>query len=296
MLKILVIALLFLFSSNSAWAGFGISPPYVINDKLLPGSHYEQKITLVRGEPNEDLKAEITIDAPEIESWLTIEPGKEFILAKGQQQMPMIVKVDVPKDADFGNYQGYIRIRTAPLEAEKGKVSVVLGARIDVDLTVSEKGLFDFLVRSVDIPDLEEKGWPIKYFMKIKVLMKIENTGNVEGSPNRVLLDVYDNTGKNLLESKDDTKLEKIKPFETKEIFAEFPTKLGVGQYWGLIKIFKGDEVSKEEKLIFSIVKGSFSTRDWLIISLAGLAGVIVLAGAGYGGYRGYKIWRKKQK
>ena len=60
-------------------AGFGVSPPYVKNERLDRGSHYEQKIILVRGDPIEDLKAEITIDVPGAQEWISIDKGTEFI-------------------------------------------------------------------------------------------------------------------------------------------------------------------------------------------------------------------------
>ncbi|MCX6759227.1 MAG: hypothetical protein NT012_01540 [Candidatus Nealsonbacteria bacterium] len=290
--KLLIICLVILFSANIVLAGFGISPPYVINDRLVPGAHYEQKISLSRSDPEEDLKVQVTIDAPEIENWFLIDRGKEFIFPKGEKLTYMVVNVDVPENAELKNYKGYIRVRVAPLGAiEAGQVAVALGARIDVDLTVSKGEVFDFLVRFIDILDVKIKTWPLSYFNKIKVLLRVENTGNMESSPTTVHLDVYDVYEKNILESSDDIKLEKIKPFETKEIFAEFSTKLEAGTYYGKIKVFKGEEISREEKIIFAVEDVPFSSKDWTIL-VGGIFGLlIVLTGLGYGGY---KYWRKR--
>jgi hypothetical protein len=301
-LPILVITLMILAWANTAQAGFGISPPYVRNDKLTQGSHYEQKITLVRGDPVEDLKAEISVDIPGAGDWISIDKGMEFILPKGEKQVPMIVNVDVPKRAEYKNYKGFIRVVTSSFEPlEEGKVTIALGARIDVDLTVAEIKIFDFDVLSINTPsDLEEgwKFWKIKLPGEVKVLMKITNTGNIEAAPTRVHLDVYDISCKDLLESSDSISLEKIKSFETKEIFARFKTELETGAYCGEIKIFKEDEAVKEQKVFFNIVaRGTLpsgakeflglSIWIWIVI------GVVVLAGVGSGGYRGYKFWRK---
>lgn len=286
--QILVIVFAILFCANSVFAAFGISPPYVKSAKLMPGSHYEQRIILSRSDPTEDVQAKITINAPEIESWISVDPGFEFVLPKGKQQVSMLVKVDVPEDAKLGNYKGYLNVRVVPAEAE-GKVSIALGAQIEVDLTVGKEGFMDFLVRSVGISDSVKKPWPIKYFTKIRVSMNIENTGNVPASPGKVHLDVYNITRKNLLESNDDISLEKIKPFETKTILAEFSTKLEAGEYFGHAKIFKGDEIAEEWKAVFNIEKGTFSVKEWVILVCSGIGLLVIIAVA-------ILIWYKKKR
>lgn len=266
-IKLIPVCLVLLLCANWALAGFGISPPYVINDRLVPGTVYEQKISMSRSDVQEDLKVQITVDAPEIQSWLSFDKGTEFVFPKGEKQADMTVKVSVPEDAVLKNYKGYIRVRVVPLEAvDSGQVAVALGARIDVDLLVGNGEIFDFLVRFINILKSESKAWPLSYFDKIKISLRIENTGNIESSPTRVHLDVYDSLEKNILESSDQTELEKIKPFETKEIFVQFPTRLEPGTYYGVVSVYKNEEISRREKIIFDVEKTSFSLRDWLIV------------------------------
>jgi hypothetical protein len=276
---ILVIVLLFSLSFiQKTQAGFGISPPYVINHYLSRGSSYEQKIVLSRSDPNEDLKAEVTIEAPEIEKWLSIKPAKEFILPKGEQQVPMFVVVNVPKDAQYKDYKGIIRVRTTPLtEPTGGQVRIVLGARIDVDLTVSKEVFIDFKVRGLNIPEVLLKDWPLSLFSKIKVLAKIENLGNVSGSPTKVGLEIFDLNEKNLLYSGETKNLEKIEPFKIKEITANFPVKVGPGQYWAKIKIFKGEEIKYQDKLILTIKKIPFAPIDYFVIICLSLVVILIL-------------------
>jgi hypothetical protein len=248
-LKILIVVLVILFSGNTALAAFGISPSQVINHDLLPDSHYEQTISLVRSDVSKEAKVEVTINAPEIGEWLSIDKGLSFTFAPGQKQVFMTARVDVPEDAELGNYKGTIAVRVVPEQIkEGGTVTIALGAQINVDLTVVEEKFFDFTVHSVDVLDLEEGNL-------IKVLLKIENIGNLEGRPTKVHLDVYDILGDTLLESGDDTSLDSIKPFEIKEIFAEFPTKLGIGQHWSEVKVYKDEEIVREERIFFSIVE-----------------------------------------
>lgn len=275
---------------------FGISPPHVINDRLFAGSHYEQKISLSRVDTDEKLNCEVELDTPGFENWFTISPSKNFPFPKGEKVTQMFVKVDVPKDAKPGRFRGSIRVRVVPEEKEVGKVTVVLGARIDVDLTVTSEKFVEFSIRRVQILDLEE-GWTIE------VKMKIENKGNVQAGPDKVTLDIYDSSYKDLLKSAETTKLSKIKPFATEEISAFLKAKLAVGQYWGEAKIYKGEEVIWSEKAIFTVQpKGTLPPRAgtgfaglsiwiWIII------GLVIVAGIGYGIYKlDFKSLKSKLK
>lgn len=298
-LPVLIVVFGILFCLNFVFAAFGISPPFVLNDHLSPGSHFEQKIVLSRDKPEQNLRVELIIDAPEIDGWITIDKGLSFVLPKGQQQVSMQVLVDVPEDAEFGSYKGKIAVRTIPEKSEEGMVTIALGGEIRIELTVTEKKISEFKVLTCDIPDSEE-GEPIK------LLMKIDNTGNIATAPSRIHLDVYDRYHRELLESGDDADLDLIEPLKTKEIYAQFPTKLGISSYWGEIKIFKDEEIVRGEKIYFNIIKGgvlavstekignwfqNLSSRFPLLYFYVG-AGVILLL------LVGLLIWveRKKRK
>lgn len=283
-------------------AGFGISPPYVRSDKIIPGTRYEQKIVLLRSSAEDDLEAEITVNAPEIAEWISIDKGMKFDLPKSELQVPMVVRIDTPADAALGGYKGHINIRIAPKGGFTGSgVSIALGARVDIDLTVTNETFPDFLVRAVNIPSLEVLSapwrWPIfaRFFYRIQVGIKLENTGNVAIAPTKVHLDVYDLKDQNLLESGDDKRLKKVEPFETAEISASFPTRLAEGQYWGKINIYKGNEVVRNDKLIFTIAPPgslsqgikSYGPWPWLMLGgliILGLAVIIALVKL--------KVWR----
>jgi len=296
---------IFLAGAEYALAGFGISPPYVKSNQLVPGSHFEQQIMLLRSSAEEDLKAEITVNAPEIKDWISIDKGNSFVMPKGQLQVPMIVNVDAPKDAELGSYKGYINIRIVPANPEKGGVAIALGARVDVDLALTNVTFADFAVRIVSIPDFEKLGkpWNWKYwepifnhlFYKVRVSMNIENKGNIETAPTKVHLDVYDIGEKQLLESGDDRKVEKIKAFSVQEVQASFPTKLPVGQYWGKVKIYKDNEIVNTYKLAFTIAEPgglggkaiSLGVWPWIVMVGIILFGLIIL-----GVLIRIKIWR----
>ena len=110
---VLMTAFFVLMDGTTVYAGFGITPPYLRNDRLTQGSEFTQEIILVRGDPIEDLKAEITLNVPGIQDWITIDRGNEFLLPAGEKQVAMQITVRVPDNAAYERHQGSIRIRTA---------------------------------------------------------------------------------------------------------------------------------------------------------------------------------------
>ena len=292
--KFLIIISIVLAWGSYCQAGFGISPPAVHNPDLLRGSHYEQTILLIRGEPKEDLRAELTIAAPEnpeIIDWITIEQGTSFILPKGISQFPMKVKVDVPKDAAYKTYNGYIDVKTIPAVKEAG-VAVALGARINVVLGVTNRPAPNFKVRSAEIPEVVE-GCPVKY------ILKIENIGNVKTRPAKIEIKIFHGYATERLLETSEVKAEDLawtEAFKTKTIVAKFPVKLEATRYWAETKIFKDGEVIREDKTFFSVApapKILGFTIGPCNYSLFTIVGIIVLAVFGAGIY--YEINKRRR-
>jgi len=255
-LLFLAALLVMLIDVNVAHAGFGITPPYVRNDKLTQGSTYTQEIILVRGDPVEDLKAEVTINVPGIEGWISIDKGNEFLLPAGAKQVPMQVTVRVPSNAAYERYQGNIRVRTLSPDPASG-VSIALGAQIDVDLRVVDE-IRDFEVKRVQMSEAEEptRLWWLEFPGRIQFSMGIENTGNAPVAPSRVQLDVYDRKGNVVLETTYNTnEIEEVLPFETREVYAFLPTRLPPGAYLVKYSIFRyEDDVKRTGELTLSIL------------------------------------------
>ncbi len=244
-----IIGIFFFFiGAESVFAGFGITPPYVKNASLTRNSVYEQTIFLVRSDPVNDLRVEVFVDTPGIEDWFVIDKGTEFLMRRGEVKVPMTVQVQVPEDAEFENYTGAIRIRTSNADntpTGSGAVSIALGAQIDVDISIIDKEIRDFRVRKIAISDLNagrKLGW--LYFPgKIRFGITLENTGNVDVAPSKVTFDIYDVQGRELLEQTESTnRIEKVRPFDTKQVVAELPTALPPGNYIGRYSIFNGDD------------------------------------------------------
>ena len=285
-------ALVFLFvGAHEAYAGFGITPPYVRNDRLTQGSVYTQEITLVRGDPVEDLKAEVTFNVPGINEWFSVDKGTEFLLPAGEKQVPIRITVQVPDNATYQRYQGSVRIRTLSPDPASG-VSIALGAQLDVDLRVVDE-VRDFEVKRVKISETEEprRVWWLEYPGKITFSMGIENTGNAPTAPSKVQLDIYDKRGNVVLETTyNSNTIDEVLPFETKEVYAYLPTRLPPGAYLVRYSIFRfEDDVKRAGELTLSILPegtltgyvgygiDGLSTRDLLSILVPIVAVVLIL-------------------
>lgn len=280
---ILGTCLVFLCQVNLALAGFGITPPYVRSDTLRPGSHYTQEIIVVRGDPIEDLNAEITLNMPQgIADWFSVDRGMKFVLPKGETQVKMIIGVDVPPEASLGSYAGNIRIRTESLDNPSSGVSIALGAQIDVNLKVVDK-IESFEVKRVELSEAEQgfkKLW-LDFPGKIDLMMQIENTGNVESAPSKIHFDIYSKDGVTKLESVENTnKIELIPAFLTKNVVAHVPTWLAPGGYTVRYEIFRTNEVTSTGELPLSVLpKGTipgYQAYGWEGLSFGDKLSVIL--------------------
>jgi hypothetical protein len=258
-----------------AEAGFGITPPYVKNTSLTRSSTYEQQILLVRSEVEIAQKAEISIDAPEIQDWIQIIEGDEIKMPKGVQKVPMTVRINVPEDAEFKEYKGAIRIRTLPDDDQiaPGTVNISLGALVDIELVVIDKEIKDFRVRRISAPDLNE-GHKVAWLFfpgKIRFDMMIENTGNVEVAPSKVDFRIFDRSGKVLLEETSNIgKIGKIQPYATGDVVAELPTRLPRGSYMARYRVYNGDDIKQEGDISLNILpEGSLQLAGFGFVGLS---------------------------
>lgn len=248
-----LIIIWFVWLVKFALAGFGVSPVSVVAHELLQGSFFEQTIYLVQGDPQNDLTASIEIIESPVKNWVSIDKGNSFIIPAGVQQFPIKVQINVPSDALLGDYKGALRVSTASVKATESQVSIGLGAQIDLDLKVTDQEVFGFIIRNVDIPNLEV-GWPVK------VIFAIKNTGNKESRPTKSTLEIMDKYQNEVIEKEEFSNFETIKPFEEKNLTAEFQTKLLSGEYWGKYTIYKDEQVLRSDKIIFNIVpKGTIN-------------------------------------
>ena len=248
----LAVSLVFFSSqTNTALAGFGISPPSLMNKNLVLGSSYQQIIYLVQNDPSMALHASVKIDTPKIDTWIKIENGNTFDIPKGVQQFPMKIDVVVPSDAPLGHYTGSIVVSTVPTTVNQGGVEVVLGGQINVALDVTSIQVSDFSIQNFNIPEVA-KGSPIKFVIKVK------NDGNIENGPTKASLTFFDQYHSKQLGQQEKDITEKVSSFQTKDITVVFPNNLDTGSYWADVKIYSSsNEVAVDSKIIFNVTSGT---------------------------------------
>jgi hypothetical protein len=263
-------------------SAFGISPPFVNASRLLKGSRYEATIFLVQGAPDVDLTMGAVFDVPEkIKDWVSIDKGNEFVIPKGTQQFPIKVIVDVPKDAELGVYNGYLRLNTVPVRAEGQQIAISVGGRIDLNLSVGEGVVQEFTVRKIKILDVREGDKP-------QIVVTIDNTGNVPVTIDRATFDLLDKYGQvRLGYGQIEGDFDEVEPFTISDILIEFPidVKLAIGEYWGEARVFRGQNVVNELKTVFNVTERKV---DYLLYGSI-LVGAIILG-------IGFSLVRKRSK
>ena len=225
--------------------GFGITPAEINVQNLKPGGHYETDIYVTRPitEVDEDLRVVLEPDLGEMESWFKFVPGSEFLFPTGKNTTSFKVVIDVPQNVTLQRYQGVIRARGESGKRAREGVTMLKGAVLGVTVVASEVDVFDLEVLYIKAPDVNS-GDPVR------LLLNIENKGNAAVSPDSVNLEVMDLFGEPL-ENLSDTTLEKIDPFSTKEIRAEFDSNLEKGQYRvDASVIFMGEEIARKKMVL----------------------------------------------
>ena len=298
---ILLIVCFFIFVALKVEAGFGISPPRVWNDYLVPGSHFEQVIVLTRSNPDSPMEIITEMDSPEIKDWVKIDKGEKFIYPVGFKQFPITIIVDVPENAGYSIYYGKMTIKSAPVGNE-GQVTVALGAVVDFKLRVSGEKFSDFKTRGIGIADLEE-GWPLKF------TVSLENLGNVKVRPSRIHLEIFDDYHQKKITTGDITQMSWVESFKVGESQGEMAVNLKSGQYWAEDEVYKNDEMILKEKLRFNVLPPgtlippplSVRIKNFITASPSRLImftflGTLILVSIIIGGIIGWKRLRKNKK
>lgn len=245
--SILVFSTFLLLVPNQVFAGLGISPAEIQNMHIKPGMSYEQVFEISRSKTDYVMDVSVSIDMnnEEQNEWISIEPSMKFQLDEGVDRRDMTVKVDVPEDAELGEYNGFVRIETTGDSDGPGAVTVTEGARIDVNLTVTDQDYTELLVRLMKFEDVYGDD-------PIKLMLKIENKGNVEAAPSKVIAKIKDLTQTEVatIETQD---IEKVEPGKTQEVYAYFENTLEKGEYFGDVSVYNGDELLIEDTLLLRV-------------------------------------------
>lgn len=283
-ISILLVSIFFPAVSHGA---FGISPPYVNADHLVPGAIYKQTVWLVQSSVDEDMKIKATLDiSDKVKPWIALDKGMEFTIPKGTRQFPVEVQISVPKDTDLAVYNGSLSFTGAP--SQSGQVTIALGAQVSINMVVGNDVYRKISVPVVKLLDVEE-GWDPK------VYVKFVNDGNVPESFTGATYELLDKFGGVRLAFAQKNKgFEEVPPFSTKELTMDFPIgfHLGIGEYWGKVDFYQDDTLVASQKTVFTVLPaGSLSSRWQRVWSMvtnhwkveAGAVGILAIGGFSFG-------------
>ena len=245
-----------------AHAGFGVSPPRLEEDRLVPGSSVTRTIYLVQGNPESDVPILASVESSTIKDWVSLEQGSEFTIPRGVQQFPFKITIKVPEETELGKYEAVVRVRTNPNPQEgDGNVAIAIGGRIDIDVTVGDDVLVEYNVKSIDILDITE-GDPLQ------VQAVINNTGNVSSGPDSATFELFDKFGNTRLAfvTAENTQFSRVPPFSEEAVVLSFAlnTVIAQGEYRGHVKIYDADgTVLRELRKPFNVLERT--TLDFIM-------------------------------
>jgi hypothetical protein len=264
-----------LFPASLTHAAFGISPPFLNADHLVPGAKYQQTVYLVQDQPDQDLniQANLTMADP-ARSWVSIDKGFNFVIPQGTRQFPVTITISVPQNVTLGAYSGNLTFTTQPSSA--GQVTIALGAQVAINLTIGTGTFEKYNVPLMQFPDILEGQSPV-------VHVKFENDGNVP--------EAFDGATYQLYDQYDSVQLAYIQksngfpstaPFTIADYNVSFPLDfyLGVGEYWGVVNFYKNGQVVASQKAVFNVLKGTWYQEAWNYIMdnwIYFLIGIILL-------------------
>ncbi len=271
-----------LLPASPAHAAFGISPPFINADHLVPGAKYQQTIYLVQDQPNENLniQANLSIPAP-ASSWISIDKGFSFAIPQGVRQFPVTITIDIPQDVTLGAYSGTLTFTTQPSSA--GQVTIALGTQVSINLTVGTGTFEKYSVPLIQFPDILEGQSPA-------VHVKFQNDGNVPESFDGATYQLYDQYDSvQLAYIQRSSGFPTTAPFTVSDYNITFPLDfyLGVGQYWGVVTFYKNGQAVASQKGVFNVLKATwyevllnYLMDYWIfvLIVLAVIAVIVIVA------------------
>lgn len=274
--------LVFFLSFGVSRAGFGVSPGVIEENKLVPGASLERVIYLVQGNQNQDVLIKAVVESKDIGDWITFVDGDEFTIPANQQQYPLKVLIKVPEDAKLGAYSAFVRVTTVPKQVDGTQVTIALGGKVNIKLEVGDDIIQEYSIRSLEIFDIKEGDRP-------KVGVTISNTGNVPVAPENASFELFNKYGEIRLAYGENDKFTKVPAFSDGVSMLEFPldVKLGVGEYWGHVKIYSNGKAIKELRTVFNVTERSFVEKNLYSIITVVVAAIIVFV---------YFFFRRKRK
>ncbi len=241
-------------------ASFGISPPWIINENLKPGTDIQYRFNLSTSDSSEGLIVSSKISGdPEIAKWITIRDQDKLMIPKGKKYVYMYADLKIPKNAKLKKYKGVISIKASPKKRSKKNVAVNLGGSIRVQLGVVNTDITDYKIKSVVINPMSEKT------DKLDLKLKIQNAGNTYISNIQTNIQIRNDESEKIVATSTASKLLKtLNPHKTTEVKLPMAlgNKLDFGRYWADVEVLKDDKSFYKSKVYFTINSSKVSSMQ----------------------------------
>ena len=256
----LVVLLTTLTCGATAWAAFGVSPPWVRDSYVKVGTTFSQILSFSTDSPSQDGFLDWRLDGTDATflSWITVDLPSHSPWPAGQTRFPLTVSVSPPAAAAVGSYRAGIFttyvVPPAP-DCTSGCVGISLGAHILVDITVTADDHIDYSVRSAQLgsPCMDPAD-------PIRVNLSINNLGNTDIARIPVVVDVIDSVSSSVVASaQSDAIAPGIAAYKTAVTTSIAFASLGLApnnpnrNYWADIKVYKDSAVTYENRLYFLV-------------------------------------------
>jgi hypothetical protein len=196
------------------------------------------------------------IPSGNIAEWISFDSRKMEV--SKNQPLELKIVVEPSKSASNGFHEGTLIVtltnRNAPIvNPEKEDFYTI---EIYVDIT-------DSIIKQAKVSDIYVGN--IKEGELINVGVDFTNEGNVEVKPKVILkiLDKYDNVLQTL-----DEEYINIMPSKKESFELSFENKLNADQYWANVKVYIDDNLLREEKLSFDILKEGERIKEGVLTTI----------------------------
>jgi hypothetical protein len=231
-------------------AAFGVSPPWIENENLKPGSNFVYVINLSANELPDDMIVTPTFEgASEVAQWLTIQNQDSLVMPKGEKMVPMSVNVNIPADAKIGKYEGNLKLSLTPKGNGNSKdIAVLLGSNIAIKLGVIDKDVNDYWVQTISAD-------PIAEGQSVGLKIDVKNLGNTDLTSVPTKASVIDmKTGEKLASGSPDMLNVPVYPQTMGSAEFSFPAPdLKAGDYWLDVESFKDGKSAYKNRLFFTV-------------------------------------------
>ncbi len=260
-----VFAGIVLFAPSQALAAaFGVSPPLIENETLIPGSNFVYTINLSSNGLSKEMIVNTRFEGdPEIAEWLTVINKDSLVMGTGKSNVPMDVKVSVPVNAKVGDYKGNLSINIAPKSGNTNAVAVLLGGNVRIKLAVVDYDVTDYWVQTISADTILEG-------QAVDLKITIKNLGNTIVDSIKTNISLTDiKTGTKVASGSADALNIGIQPQSMGDaVLPIMIPGLQPGIYWLDIVAFKGGKSTYENRLHLTVEPSAISNALHTAVSV----------------------------